>query len=140
MRWLMDFSNWKGPEKLNDCYGNLPNCPGVYIISTEKEIHRLVGKDPLGILDIGETMSLKTRIIGFVRCAENAGKKGHMAGLRFNKIKLSDKFPLSELYIRWCVVETKEHAYSLEGNTLKKYLDKHYELPPLNYKFNWSEK
>ena len=58
-----------------------------------------------------------------------------MAGWRFAFFRFEREFPLSDLRVCWLATTTKE-AYAAEGRVLLAYLQKHYELPPLNYKFN----
>ena len=48
-------------------------------------------------------------------------------------------FPLDDLQVKWRATTTKPLAYALEAKELRKYFAAHLELPPLNYKFNWSE-
>ncbi|MNP23125.1 hypothetical protein D3C76_1158230 [compost metagenome] len=61
-----------------------------------------------------------------------------MAGWRFFNSALSKPFPIETLWVSWCELPSKEDAYRKEGEMLALYLSQHYELPPLNYKFNWS--
>ena len=107
------------------------------MIAAKKSIHRAVGKDIEGILDIGESKTLRARVRSFISCASGAQQSGHMAGWRYNKYDFESNFPLSTLYISWHAAATKSEAYALEGHMLREYIEQHKERPPLNYKFNW---
>ena len=130
-----DWSDWTKLDNLRD----IPKEPGAYIIATEKKINRIIGKDNDGILSIGETDNLFKRIQMFLSCAEGKRHRGHNAGWRYYKLDLKKEFPIISLYICWKSVSSKKEAHHLEGEELKKYANKHYELPPLNYKYNWSD-
>jgi len=107
------------------------------VISAGRELSRAVGVDSDGILDIGESASLRQRLKDFVRCASKRGQEGHMAGWRYAYFHLEQHFPLSCLLVRWIETKTKEEAQRMEGRVLLKYLQRHAELPPLNYSFSW---
>jgi len=120
--------------------GRLPEKPGAYQIRCRgHQIPRMLAVDEEGILDIGESANLRGRLGVFLYAAE--GKKGpHAAGWRYNFLGLARRgFPLGDLEFRWAGAESKAAAYSLEGDLMKGYLDRFGELPPLNYKFNWSQ-
>ena len=120
----------------------VPAEPGAYKISrfgkneTPIEINRFFGMDKEGIIDIGESKNLRERLRSFKRNIEN-GKGGHMAGWRYHYLKLQNKIPFLKFSYEVC--KTKEEAYKKENAMMKKYVEKHKELPPLNYKYNWSE-
>ena len=137
----MKVKNWQGwePEwlKLTEHYLNAPAVPGAYIICADRAITRAVGDDEHGVLTIGESGNLRRRLGAFVRCAKTAGAAGHMAGWRFNYFSFAKVFPLDTLWVSWYPTADKAAAYAKEGEMLGLYLAEHYELPPLNYKFNW---
>lgn len=132
-----NWSKWIPLRTIPDT--QLPDSPGAYIIATRSPINRAIGIDKLGSLTIGESCNLRKRINTFLGCASGRIPKGHMAGWRYNQLSLSRAFPLEELWCKWVVAETKEEAYAIEGQELRKYVNKHGELPPLNYKYNWAE-
>lgn len=138
----MDIGSWKGwePEwlKLTEHFKEAPASAGAYMISADRAIHRAVGVDEQGILTIGESDNLRRRLSAFIRCARIEGAAGHMAGWRFNFAKFEKQFPLDTLWVSWFPTADKAAAYSKEGQMLALYLAQHYELPPLNYKFNWT--
>ncbi len=137
----MRVKNWQGwePEwlKLTEHFGGAPAVPGAYIICADREIQRAVGSDEQGILTIGESDNLRRRLAAFVRCAKNPGAAGHMAGWRFNYASFEKVFPLDSLWVSWYPTADKATAHAKEGEMLALYLAEHFELPPLNYKFNW---
>lgn len=112
--------------------------PGAYVIATGNPLKRAVGEDELGILDIGETGALRDRFRKFIRCSGERFQKGHMAGWRYCFFCLDRVFTRAKLQVRWIETQTKQAAHAIEGEVLLAYLRNHCELPPLNYKFNWS--
>jgi hypothetical protein len=121
---------------------DVPAQPGAYVISTGTRIVRAASADDLGILDIGEAgkgaATLRSRLASFRRCATNRGTTGHMAGWRYAFFRFDRHFPLSSLRVRWSATSSKHTANAVEGRLLLTYLLRYGELPPLNYKFNWS--
>lgn len=61
-----------------------------------------------------------------------------MAGWRYAFFRFDRHFPLSSLRVRWSETSSKHTANALEGRLLLTYVLLYGELPPLNYKFNWS--
>ena len=109
---------------------------GAYVIATDRPLNRAIGSDEDGILDVGESMHLRQRLRRFRRCAMNRLKKGHMAGRRYASLRLERHFPLDSLRVRWTAAESKDDANRIEGIVMLRYLQRHGELPPLNYSFN----
>jgi len=122
-----------------DGYKKAPASPGAYIIRSNRPIQRLKGADKHGILTIGESNNLRRRLASFVRCISNEYATGHMAAWRFRAIGMDKMFPADSLWVSWCQTEDKAAAYRKEGEMLDFYQRLHFELPPLNYKFNWPE-
>lgn len=135
----MDWRKWSKPRRLFDgdrLLSGVPASPGAYIISVGRPLHRALGIDNRGIIDIGESKNLHSRIGSFVRCASSPDVFGHMAGVRFSRIRAERHFPLSELQIAWNATNSKTKAVELEADALSWYVEHYLELPPLNYKFN----
>lgn len=134
---------WKGwtPEweRILDVYQDAPSGPGVYMIIADGPINRAVGEDEHGILDVGESDNLKQRLASFVGCARGTRAAGHMAGWRFLEYGFDKHFPLESIWVSWYEVTDKNAAYQKEGEILSEYYRQHLELPPLNFKFNWSK-
>lgn len=132
------WSDWASFDSLD--FKRVSVGSGAYVIVANSALRRVVGTDTEGILHVGEATKLRERIRCFLRCAgsSNASITGHMAGWRFSYLKMASVFPLQRLRVRWKATATKEDAYSLEGDILRRYSAIHFELPPLNYKFNWS--
>jgi hypothetical protein len=112
---------------------------GTYIIACNERLSRCHGVDEQGVLDIGESGNLRGRIQAFKRCATGESKKGHMAGWRYFSLGYHDIYPFESLWVCYRVFNSKKSAYREEGRMLRAYVEQYYELPPLNYKFNWSE-
>jgi len=139
MPLIFDWTTWSEWIPLTELdLGTIPNKPGTYVVATRTPITRVLGSDPEGFLDVGESSTLRKRIASFLTCAQNPNAYGHMAGIRFALMRFGELFPVSTLWIRYAVLETKELAYAAEGALLKHYTQEHRELPPLNYKYNWS--
>ena len=69
-----DWTNWTEWENLTELdLRSLPTGPGAYVLSTGTPIRRVIGKDDLGILDIGESGRLRGRLRSFLRCARRRG-------------------------------------------------------------------
>lgn len=134
---MKPWTKWRQLEGLD--FTIVPETPGAYVIATRSAIHRAIGIDPDGVLHIGESDNLRSRIRAFWNCASQLGTQGHMAGWRYQTYRMNKHFPLNDLRVKWCATRTKKLAYALEGGRLKKYFADHLELPPLNLKFNWSE-
>lgn len=124
---------------------NIPSKPGAYKIRICKskckpiKINRFIGVDKDGIIDIGQSKDLRNRLRTFKKCVETHDYGGHMAGWRFNYLKLSQKlkFPILEFTYKKC--NSKKQAYEQEHKWMKEYVHEHKELPPLNYSYNWSD-
>jgi hypothetical protein len=129
------WSDWQALAALDRTH--IPKGPGAYVIASDRPLHRAVGVDPLGILDIGESAGLRHRLDVFQWCATHYKYEGHMAGWRFAFFRFSRHFPVEALRVRWIAAPTKQDANEIEGRMLLCYLANHLELPPLNYSFNW---
>lgn len=116
--------------------------PGGYIIRIEgRKIHRFGGIDVLGIIDIGQSNHLWNRINQFHRCLgmQDRDKCGHMAGWRFRWLELSIDFSVEKLRVAWRNTKDNERPDDVEAKAMRCYINLFKELPPLNYKFNWSK-
>jgi len=116
--------------------------PGAYVLGLPAGVPlgRLLRADPHRLLDVGEASNLNKRLNTLWRCATTQGTPGHMAGWRLGSMQLLARLGCraDELRVSWCMAGTKSEAYSHEGALLRTYFDLFGELPPLNYKFNWS--
>lgn len=154
---LKQWSNWnfksrgrfRGWRRLTpEILGQVPMAPGVYLLAWPKPqaapaprpIGRLLAKDPHGILDIGEAGRLQTRLTQLCACCAQRGVEGHMAGWRLGTLRLLRRLGVNaeDLLVDWYEVVDKDEAYEWEGWLLRNYFHIFGELPPLNYKFNWS--
>lgn len=146
-KWDFDggdkWSNWEdlSPQLIE----KLKNEPGAYVLGlpeTEKrkKLPRLLASDEHQIIDIGESRHLQNRIRDLLRCAQNEGHSGHMAGWRLGSGGLLRRLNLEakDLRVSFCYAKDKHDAYRIEGTMLRRYYELFGELPPLNYKFNWS--
>lgn len=130
--------SWSDWHKLHELdLKSIPAGPGAYIIATGRKLYRCVDCDTEGIVDIGESSRLRKRIRDFIRCATGEAESGHMAGWRYAYLGFHRQLPFHSLWVSWKSTETKELAQQLEARLFGKYVDSHFEMPPLNYKFNW---
>lgn len=134
---------WTSWEPLNDrTLQSLPDGPGAYVLGLPEglPLGRLLASDPHRLLDVGEAQNLRKRIESLRRCAKKPGQSGHMAGWRLGGMGLLARLncEAEALRLSWCPARSKHEAYAHEGSLLNMYFDLFGELPPLNYKFNWS--
>jgi hypothetical protein len=134
INWTL-WTEWVAFDTLD--WAAVPQAPGAYIIAASQPIHRAVGTDSNGYLDVGESENLCKRLRSFHHCITIRGRTGHMAGWRFAFFHFERQFPHAALRVKWREARTKEEAYAAEGEVLLEYVRRHCELPPLNYKFNW---
>lgn len=122
--------------------------PGVYLLAIPlkrtsnepKPLGRFLATDPHGLVDIGEAENLWKRLCSLFDCTSNMGKTGHMAGWRLGSLGLLRKIgcKTEDLLVSWYHIKSKNKSYEREGTILKTYFELFGELPPLNYKYNWS--
>lgn len=125
----------------NEEVAAVPEGAGAYIVGIRRDrIGRLLADDPHAIVDVGESARLRVRLRDFMRCAGSAGQEGHMAGWRLGSFGLLERLgvTVSDLRFSYCQAQDKDDAYRIEGEMLRMYFDLFGELPPLNYKFNWT--
>ena len=92
---------------------------------------RLKGTDSEGILHIGKSVNLRTRIQAFRRSAEH-GNDGHMAGIKFHERRLANVVNIRRLRYDFIAMKSREEAEKLERMLFLEYLSRHFELPPLD--------
>ncbi|SRR5712692_1567911 len=132
--------NWSRWHELQSCHdAKIPSGFGAYCIATTRKIVRANGTtDPDGILHVGESKYLRNRILAFLSCARDPRVGTHSAGWHYTHFGLNEVFPIETLRVRWVKAHSKNEAYELEGRFLGDYINFYHELPPLNFKFNWS--
>ena len=96
-----------------------------------KTIDRAFGKDPDGVLDIGESQNLWGRLVT-MRQAMRYGKASHSAGLKYHYWGYADVWPLTHLRIQFVLVPSKDQAVAAEAVAIGNYLRGFKDLPPLN--------
>ena len=108
---------------------------GVYRIhwfnsdQTPKNINRLLETDTQGVLYIGKAESFIYRVI-MLKKTLIYKSGGHIAGRRINSLKcLTERIPLESLYIS---LVQSDFPSELEKKSIKEYVEKFGELPPLN--------
>lgn len=130
------WTNWISLDESAKSDAGPPSEPGVYALRARgMVIRRMLGTDEHAVLDIGQSKLLARRLTQLRACASGVRLRGHMAGWRYAYLSLAERLPPHSLEVAWRV---GEDCYRLEGATMKAYLDAFGELPPLNYKANWS--
>lgn len=120
---------------------NAPWNAGAYLLRVRQgekgrvpALPRLLGRDPNAILDIGQSGVIRMRLLRFLACSADNDARGHMAGWRYRYLKLHERLPGR---LEFCFV-TGVDPVKMEARLMTEYLNQFGELPPLNYKFNWS--
>jgi hypothetical protein len=135
---------WLWQPLVEDVLKHVPDAAGAYVVRViasngkPQLIRRCVGGDSNGILDVGESEDLRSRLRTLLRCMSDPKQRGHTAGWRYAYLGMNALFPLTRLQFAFKQTNSKVDAYALEGSILEAYVNRHFELPPLNYKFNWS--
>lgn len=141
---VLNPKDWDWRPLIGQEIKKVPPQEGAYIVRAKNEyakiqvVRRCVGEDEHGILDVGESKNLRQRLGALLNCMGDATQTSHMAGWRYAYLGMNELFPIDRLEFAYRTTEDKEAAYALEGKILEAYVRRHYELPPLNYKFNWS--
>lgn len=130
---------WSGPVPLksSDVRARIRDQCGVYRIRAftpsgePEQIPRCNGVDAEGILHIGESQNLQTRVLFFLQAAAG-GKAAHSAGCEFCESGFGRRFPINCL--RWDFVSTgsKAEAVELELRLQRRYRRIFLDKPPLD--------
>ena len=132
---------WTTWRPLDTCVGEklIPSGPGAYRIRCRgRVVRRAIDRDREGVLDIGKSVRLRTRLAAFFRCVTaKKARHGHMAGWRYREVGLHRRYPPERLEVCWCEARDGDEALRLEAEALEDYSRRHGELPPLNYGSNW---
>lgn len=142
---IIDWEGWSSWYPIEKRYlTHFPSSPGVYALCVRAEdntrrvgIHRCHGVDPDGLLDFGQTVNLRNRLSALFRCLADANQSGHMAGWRYAYLGMKRVFPLERLAVSYLCTKTQEEAKARESSLLLDYAERHYELPPLNFRWEW---
>ena len=122
----------------------VPTSEGVYQIRCAPggmpiRVNRIMGPDPDGILYIGQSERLRSRIRTFWRAAKSDIRSTrtphppHSGGITYAVCRYAEKFPLDGLQVRWAQVKDSKH---IEGGLLAWYVEKFIDGPPLNLNLN----
>lgn len=130
---LRDFTlvvEFKNIKVIRRFLANLQEESAIYMFISRNPINRLVGKSP--ILKIGETNNFKRRMKSYfylndISTIENNSKRQTAYRVR-RYLENHSNMGVSVYFKEF----PKEDLKEKESELLKKYLDKHYELPPLN--------
>lgn len=132
LKWSQDYPLFNITCHLEAC-----NKSSVYRIRAFKEqgkplhIHRLGGVDPLGILHIGKSKNIKSRI-NFFRQSSEGKHNSHHAGYEFYVWDFKKIIPLNKLRFDYKEIPTEQEALRLERLLHKEYRAKFFDRPPLD--------
>jgi len=128
-----DWSKWHSFVKLRaGDFSIVSGGAGAYSIATTAlKIPRVVGADKHGLLYVGESGNMRSRIQAFYDCVAR-GHQTHGAGWQFNLVKFERCAPVDSLRVRWLSTMTREDALAAQIKLLYAYAANHCELPPLN--------
>lgn len=124
-------------ERIDDSYDY--ESPGIYLLSTSKLIPRAMNVDKSGILYIGKSSNLKSRISGLRTSNHNATwflfNNRNLARFYINQ-DIPDDGPLKNYVGKLNVTLAKANSsypdHELEAIALFSYLSAFGEMPPLN--------
>ena len=128
-RW----SKWTSLKTLD--FSSIPSSSGVYQIrwaidGKPQVIHRANGDDNSGLLYIGKSKTLRSRIGVFWKDVINKTEV-HTAGYTYFYYSYEKKFKPEQLGVRWSPLPEDEFD-SWEDELLEDYAGKYLESPPLN--------
>jgi hypothetical protein len=131
--------NWSPPYLLFDTthHLGLRYRAGVYRIRAFKNddepvlIKRFAGTDPLGILHIGKSNDLGTRIRTFRQAAQGL-KAQHHAGVEYFRWQYERLVPHSKLKYDYYMTQSERDALELEQALHEDYRMKFLDRPPLD--------
>ncbi|MBI5500633.1 MAG: hypothetical protein HY907_10365 [Deltaproteobacteria bacterium] len=117
----MRSTRWTTWKPLGTCVGEkrIPSDPGAYSIRCRgRLVRRAIGSDREGVLDVGKSVRLRTRLAAFFRCAiAPKARHGHMAGWRYREVGLHRRYPPERLEVCWDTAVAGGHAPQLEEQT-----------------------
>jgi len=114
----------------------LPNEPGVYRLialntrGRPKPLARVGGKDSQGVLYIGRSQNLRSRLRSLRRMLFDGAPLGHIAGLTYRASPAIRRFaPPSRIAFHF---KASDDYKEQERKRLRTYFRKYGEVPPLN--------
>ncbi len=132
----MNWSNWENIENLPDYEGK-----GVYrfrLVDNKGKsisIQRFLGENKYGIIVIGETKNIKTRLKQFNKVVIEKKKYPHSEGLTIHLLrritKFTEKYGMCTFQYTFSKVNKPKEE---EKKLLESYFKEYGENPPLNYK------
>ena len=131
-----DWAGWSGWHSLAKMHaGGFPminDGAGAYAIAaTNLKIPRVAGKDRYGLLYVGESNDMRSRLQAFYDSIER-GHQTHVAGWQYNLVEFERCAPVETLRVRWLPTKTRQEAQEAQTKLLYAYVSNHCELPPLN--------
>jgi len=120
-------------------YSDIPNKPGIYIISNRKIIGRVGGDDRKGIVYIGKSTNLRRRVKNFWDGYHSAGGylyEHPIIAEKIMKMKIINEKDvdkgIGKLKIRYATITDSEKLEMAERAVMFAYIRRFGEAPPLN--------
>jgi hypothetical protein len=150
---MSSFARWSKtrPVSLFDKkWDSMPATPGVYIIKTSRPIHRIGGVDRTGILYVGRTSRIRSRLWQFLNC--NHPASGFLwvhvdfarliLDSRIRTVTDCENWIYKKLRVRYATPIYKSRIARAERALLFAYMSRFGESPPLNLSINerWDAK
>ena len=149
---MSDFARWSKTRRVSlfdEKWDSMPATPGVYIIKTSHPIHRIGGVDRTGILYVGRTSRMRSRLWQFLDCRHPAS--GFLwVHIDVARLVLDDRIRtvtdcenrVYKLRVRYATPIYKSRIARAERALLFAYMSRFGESPPLNLSINerWEAK
>jgi hypothetical protein len=149
---MSSFARWSQTRLVSlfdERWDSMPATPGVYIIKTTRSIHRIGGVDRSGILYVGRTSRIRSRLWQFLEC--NHPASGFLwVHVDFARLVLDSRIRtvtdcekrIYKLRVRYATPIHKSRIARAERALLFAYMSRFGESPPLNLSINerWSAK
>jgi len=134
----MATSSWSATYRLvSQDHLQIQHRPGVYRIRAYNDsdqaipIARANGVDGLGLLHIGQSIRLGTRIREFRQAAEGR-KAAHPAGREYKRWEFSRLFPFGQLRFDYVLEDNQAEAIKVERELHEEYRRRYLDRPPLD--------
>lgn len=123
-----------GPDSIK------PRSPGAYRVrgmghnQRPHPVPQIGGTDREGLLYIGSSeKSIRGRLRAIAGILYRKRERGHPMASHFIKYRLDRWIPRSHLEVSWIATPTRKTAIDLERRSLRRYVHRFGNLPPLNY-------
>ena len=135
--WKLDSDDWVADDRVREQLGVYRLIAWDVSRDRPKTIPRAVGADKAGVLDIGMSVNLRSRLNALWACCRAEPDHlvlGHAAGVKYAAYKFREAFPFEHLRIEVLHLDDEQPvlADAVELTLLEHYLYEFKNLPPLN--------